>query len=163
MLGAALAAPSSTFAAPKTDPKAEAKAKEKIAEAALLGRGAAGLEARAEALRPLTEAERCGRGGDKRDPTGRPGQGDARRARRRRRARRARPSCAAELAKGYEKLAGLPHEPADAPRFEGYLFKPAELEPTKARLARLFSDVKQALGNKGQAEVGGRMLVRLRG
>lgn len=162
VLGAALAAPSSTCAAPKTDPKAEAKAKEKLAEAALLGaQELLGLKARAEALRALTEAGAAGAAQDKLDPLAAQAkelaegaastEGQARAAK-----------LWAELAKGYEKLAGLPHEPADAPRFEGYLFKPAELEPTKARLARLLSDVKQALGNKGQAEVGGRMLVRLR-
>ena len=36
---------------------------------------------------------------------------------------------AGELAKAYEKLGGQAHEPGDAPRFEGYLVKAAELEP----------------------------------
>jgi dienelactone hydrolase len=147
-------------AGPKVDPKAEAKAKEKIVETALAAAEAlAAVGANTEAVQALEEARAAGADG---------AEVDARRAK-----LGAEPASvpdgparwakvAAELAKQYEKLAGLAHEPADAPRFEGYLFKAAELEPSKGRLAKLFTNVKQAAGNKGQADVAGRMLVKLR-
>lgn len=147
-------------AGPKVDPKAEAKAKEKIVETALAAAEAlAAAGAQVEAVKALEEARAAGADGadiDARraklpaEPTS-PPDGAERWAK-----------VAAELAKQYEKLAGLPREPADALRFEGYLFKAAELEPSKGRLAKLFTNVKQAAGNKGQADVAGRMLVRLR-
>src|SRR5690349_1675630 len=58
-----------SWAGPKVDPKAEAKAREKLAEDALAGAGtliAAG--ARAEALRVIAEAEALGAAKDKVDP-----------------------------------------------------------------------------------------------
>ncbi len=150
----------SAFAGPKVDPKAEGKAKEKIAETALAAADELlAMGAPVEAQKALAEAEAAG--GDKAridaakakvDATVAPSEAGA--------ARWAK--LAGELAKAYEKLAGQAHEPADAARFEGYLFKAAELEPTKARFAKLLAAVKQAAGNKGQAEVAGRLLVRLR-
>jgi len=151
----------SAFAGPKADPKAEGKAREKIAETALAAaEELLGMGAHVEARKALAEAE-AGAGDKARidaakakvdaTVTGSEPAGAARWTK-----------LASELAKAYEKLAGQAHEPADAARFEGYLFKAAELEPSKARLSKLFASVKQASGNKGQAEVAGRMLVRLR-
>lgn len=149
-------------AAPKVDPKAEAKAKERLAEDALAG--AARLiaaPARTEALRALAEAEALGADKARLDPlraqaealaegaTAAPGEAVWK-------------AVATELAKGYERLGALAHEPADDARFEAYLFHAAELEPSKARLAKLFTLMKGSMGNKGKAEVAGRMLARLR-
>lgn len=153
-------APATVLAGPKVDPKAEAKAKEKIVTTALMAAEAlAAVGGHAEAVKALEEARLAGADG---------AEVDARRAKLPADAPTSPEGAvlwaklAADLAKQYEKLAGLAHEPADAPRFEGYLFKAAELEPSKGRFAKLLSTVKQAAGNKGQAEVAGRMLVRLR-
>lgn len=155
-------APRALDAAPKGDPKAEAKAREKLAEVALQGAtDLVALQARAEALRALAEAEAAGAAADKRDPLAQQAR-DLPEAAAGPEASARAAKLWAELAKGYEKLGGLAHEPADDARFEGYLFKAAELEPTKARFAKLLSAAKQAAGNKGTAEVAGRMLVRLR-
>jgi len=62
------------------------------------------------------------------------------------RARKAR----AEAAKLYDKLG------------EPYLVKAAELDPTKARLAKLLGVVKQSAGNQAKVDDAGRVLVRLR-
>jgi predicted esterase len=149
-------------AGPKVDPRAEAKAKEKLAEEALAGAGtliAAG--ARAEALRLLADAEALGAAKDKLEPLQTKakalpeGETSAE-------GKAAWKTVAAELAKGYDKLGALPHTDADAARFEGYLFHAAELDPSKTRIAKLFTLVKAAMGNKAKVEVGGRMLARLR-
>ena len=150
----------SAFAGPKVDPKAEGKAKEKIVELALTGaEELIVLEAHVEALRALKEAQAAGASEEQIAPLRKrvrpdPTPVDEGKTRWKR--------LAGDLAKAYEKLAAQAHEPADAARFEGYLFKTAELDPSKARFGKLFASVKQASGNKGQAEVAGRMLVRLR-
>jgi len=150
----------SAFAGPKVDPKAEGKAKEKIAETAFAAADELlAMGAHLEAAKALAEAEAVG--GDKArldaakakvDPKAAASEAGAARFEK----------LASELAKAYDKLGAQTHETFDAPRFEGYLFRAATLEPTKARFAKLFTVVKQASGNKGQAEATGRMLVRLR-
>lgn len=147
-------------AAPKGDMSAEAKAREKMVELALAGaKELLDMAAHAEAARALAEAEAAGASKEQlaphrerleKDAPAKP-EGDTRWKK-----------LAAELAKAYEKLGGQAHEPADARRFEDYRFKAAELEPSKARFAKLFSAAKQAAGNKGAADVAGRQLVRLR-
>jgi len=67
-----------------------------------------------------------------------------------------------DAAKLYEKLAKLDHEDADAARFEGYLFRAAELDPSKARLGKIAARVKQLAGNRRTADDAARLLVRLR-
>jgi predicted esterase len=69
---------------------------------------------------------------------------------------------AAESAKAYEKLHGLEHDAKADARFDGYLVKALELEPSKARIAKVTSLAKQAAGNKTRADFVGRLLVRLR-
>ncbi|MFM8978938.1 MAG: hypothetical protein ACKOSS_00510 [Planctomycetia bacterium] len=147
-------------AAPKGESSGESKAREKIAELALAGaKELLALGAHQEAARALAEAEGAGatkeqvaplREGLEKDAPAKP-EGDVRWKK-----------LAGELAKAYEKLGGQPHEPADARRFEDYRFKAAELEPSKARFAKLLAAAKQAAGNKGAADVAGRQLVRLR-
>ena len=159
-----------SWAGPKVDPKAEANAKARLAEQALLAAkklaSAPGGSGKTEALRAVAEAEALG--ADKSDleraraeindipvPPGLPPPSNP------------PPSAAwkefaADTAKGYEKLGALPHEPADDARFEGYTFRAAELDPSKPRIARLFTLVKGAMGNKGKVESAGRMLARLR-
>lgn len=150
------------FAGPKADPKAEGKAKEKLAEAALLGaKDLIALKAKAEAGQALVEALALGATAEQTTPLSEQAKAlEPAEVGAEAKARWAK--LAAELAKGYEKLAGLGHEPVDAPRFDGYLLKAVELEPTKARFGKLLTEVKQRSGNKGQAEAAGRLLVRLR-
>jgi predicted esterase len=69
---------------------------------------------------------------------------------------------ASDAAKAYEKLSGLPHDPKDDFRFDGYLLKAADLDPSKARLGKLAATVQQLAGNRARAVGAGRMLVRLR-
>jgi poly(3-hydroxybutyrate) depolymerase len=159
---ALLGSPRGLLAAPKSDPKAEAKAKEKIAATALQGvQELVDLKAPAEAARALAEA---------RAADAEKGAADALEAKVKAlgkaetsaegKARWAK--LAGDVAKEWEKLGGLAHAPADDARFEGYVFRAAELEPSKARLGKLFAAAKQAAGNKARAEVAGRMLARLR-
>ncbi len=149
-------------AAPKADPKAEAKAKEKLAEAALAGaRDLVALKAKTAGARALAEAAAAGAAKEAVAALDEQVKGLADGADAPEAAARLQ-KLLAELAKGYEKLGASAHEPADAPRFDGYLFKAAELEPSKARFAKLLGEVKQRAGNKGQADAAGRMLVRLR-
>ena len=160
---ALLASPRSPAqAGPKSDPKAEAKAKEKIATSAFQAAQVFVLmNAPAEAKKALAEATYAGAAKEaveliaaevkKLDPAVVNPEAKARWAK-----------LAAELAKEYDRLGGMTHGPEGDARFEGYLFKAAELEPSKARFAKLLSAAKQAAGNKVRAEVAGRMLVRLR-
>ena len=67
---------------------------------------------------------------------------------------------AGEAAKAYERLSALDHDAKEDARFEGYLVRALELEPTKARCAKALSLAKQAA--KGHADAAGRLLVRLR-
>jgi predicted esterase len=160
VVSAWLASASLVLAAPKVDPKAEAKAKEKIVEAALAGAGELlGVEAYVEAARALAVAKEAGAAEEQLAPLRAKVRTDATPNEE---GKERWKKLAGELAKAYEKLAALPHEPADDARFEGYLFKSAELDPGKARFAKLLASVKQASGNKGQAHVAGRQLVRLR-
>jgi dienelactone hydrolase len=69
---------------------------------------------------------------------------------------------AEDAAKVYEKLGTLDHDPKDDARFDGYLAKALELDPSKARLAKVLGLVRQAAGNQGRAVSVGRLLVRLR-
>src|SRR5262245_40379411 len=69
---------------------------------------------------------------------------------------------AQEAAKGYERLAAIEHDAKDDARFDGYLAKSVELDPSKARIAKVLGIVKQAAGNQGRAVSVGRLLVRLR-
>ncbi len=67
-----------------------------------------------------------------------------------------------DAAKLYDKLAAIEHDPKDTARFEGYLFKALELEPSKSRIGKISGRIKQLASNrKGVAEAG-RLLVRLR-
>jgi hypothetical protein len=159
---ALLAAPRGVQAGPKSDPKAEAKAKEKIAAAALEGAQVLVLmRARAEAERALAEATLAGADKAAVDVIANEAKAlDAAQASTEAKARWAK--LAAELAKDYDRLGGMTHGPGDDARFEGYLFRAAELEPSKARFAKLLSAAKQAAGNKGRVEVAGRMLARVR-
>ncbi len=68
----------------------------------------------------------------------------------------------AEAAKLYERFAGIDHEKSEEARFSGYLLKAAELDPSKARLGKLFGLAKQAAGNKANVDFAGRLLLRLR-
>jgi dienelactone hydrolase len=67
-----------------------------------------------------------------------------------------------DAAKIYDKLARLDHKPEDAPRFEGYLFKAIELDPSKARIGKVLALVKKNAGNQSKIPIAGRLLVRLR-
>jgi predicted esterase len=62
----------------------------------------------------------------------------------------------------YGKLAAIDHDDKEAARFEGYLIKSVELDPSKGNLGKLAALVKQNAGNKGRIESTGRMLVALR-
>jgi hypothetical protein len=163
LLALALAvSPRGLLAAPKSDPRAEAKAKEKIAAAALQGaQELFDMGAGGEAARALAEAVAAGADKAAVDAlaaevkrlgtdTGGP-EAQARWTK-----------LAADLAKDYDKLGGMAHAPGDDARFESYVFRAAELEPTKARFGKLLAAAKQASGNKGRVEVAGRMLARLR-
>src|SRR5688572_3079208 len=149
-------------AGPKSDPKAEAKAKEKIAGAALEGAQAlVDLKAPAEAERALAEATLAG--ADKAAVEALEAKAKALDAAEATPEAKARwTKLAADLAKDYDRLGGMSHGPADDARFEGYLFRAAELEPSKVRFGKLLSAAKQAAGNKVRVEVAGRMLTRLR-
>jgi len=67
-----------------------------------------------------------------------------------------------DAAKLYDKLFKLKHDPRDDARFEEYLFRAVELDPSTARVGRLAALVRQAAGNKSNVQSAGRMLVRLR-
>jgi dienelactone hydrolase len=159
---ALVASPRGVQAGPKSDPKAEAKAKEKIAALALEGAEAlVVLNASAEAKRALAEAVAAGAARSAVEALEAKvtslGAGEATPE-----AKARWSKLAGDLAKDYDRLGGMAHGPSDDARYEGYLFKAAELEPSKARFGKLLAAAKQAAGNKQRAEVGGRMLVRLR-
>jgi dienelactone hydrolase len=67
-----------------------------------------------------------------------------------------------EIAKLYDKLAALKHAPADEPRFEEYLFRAVELDPSKGRTGKILGLVRKQAQNRAKAEAAARMLVRLR-
>ena len=67
-----------------------------------------------------------------------------------------------DAAKHYDRLAKLDHADEDAPRFEGYLFRAAELDPSKSRLAKIAARVKQLAGNRRTSDDASRLFVRLR-
>jgi len=68
-----------------------------------------------------------------------------------------RRSAAAAVAKVYDRLAALPRDKADEPRFEGYLLAAARWEPTDGRRKRILSAVEAAAG-AGRPEAAGRLL-----
>lgn len=67
-----------------------------------------------------------------------------------------------ETAKGYEKLAGLPHDSKDEARFAGYVAKAVEWDPSKGRIAKALGMAKAMAGNKANAVAVGLLLARLR-
>ena len=69
---------------------------------------------------------------------------------------------AADAAKAYEKLATVEHDAKDDTRFDGYLLRAVELEPSKARCAKALGLARLAAGNKARAASAGLLLVRLR-
>ncbi len=69
---------------------------------------------------------------------------------------------ASDAAKAYEKAAAIDHEAKDDARFDGYLAKALELDPSKGRIAKTLAAAKQMAGNKARALSAGLLLSRLR-
>ena len=67
-----------------------------------------------------------------------------------------------DAAKLYDKLAAIEHDPKDTARFEGYLFKALELEPSKSRIGKISGRIKKLASNRKSVPEAGRLLVRLR-
>ncbi len=65
------------------------------------------------------------------------------------------------LAGAFDRLASLDHDAKDAPRFEDYVFRAFEWDPSKARLTKIQHAIDDAAGG-GRFDEAGRLLVRVK-